>query len=400
MIDVSTSTLSLVAAMTPDAIEPVIARSKQQLAAIRSQWFALQHECGMSAPQAMYDLFVGTLDVISGGSRPYVVIFKDQHGGRAMIVGRLSHRSLPCKFGYAKLTTPMLNCLEIMDGGLITDGTAAARAATLSHLRQMLTNREVELLIVERLSTEHELFQPLWSRALSAPREMHWKLSLADGYEQMLKKYSGKHRLTLRKKDRVLVEHFDNKVELKQFVHLEEVPTFLKTAAALNAQTYQGALGVGLRDDARWRAILNVEARAGRMRGYWLECDGVPIVFQVGAIWGDTYKLLATSFLPQHAKISPGIVLHMRVLHVLCEEGVKAVDYGFGDADYKRTYGSESWEESTLHLFGQTPRAMLAWGMSAIFGAASRSAKKIAVATGAMQWLKRKWRERLAKSVK
>src|SRR5450432_1251893 len=383
MIDVMSSTLSLVAAMQPEMIESTVITNARDLTAIRDRWLQVQKRCGVSASREMYDLFVGTIDVIGGRATPYVVIFSDDRGGRAMIVARLTQRAMPCKFGYLRLKTPNLLCLEIMDGGLITDGTAAARVAILSHLRERLASREVELIVVEHLPIEHDLFPSLWPKSLYADREVHWKLSLAGGYEAVLKKFSGKHRLTLRKKDRVLVEHFSGNVEVKQFTQPDQLETFLQQVSALVAKTYQGALGVGVQDNPRWRAILNLEAQAGRFRGYWLECDGSPIAFHLGAIWDGTYKLLAMSFLPEFAKISPGIVLHMRVLQLLCAEGATAVDYGFGDADYKRTYGSQSWEEATLYLYGTTPRAMLAWMLTSTCGIASRNAKKIIAATGA-----------------
>jgi CelD/BcsL family acetyltransferase involved in cellulose biosynthesis len=141
--------------------------------------------------------------------------------------------------------------------------------------------------------------------------------------------------------------------------------------------------------------VLIAEARHGRFRGYWLERDGSPLVFQVGARWRNTYRLLATAYLPELRRFSPGIVLHMRVLRLLCESGIDSVDYGYGDAEYKRTYGSDCTEHFTLHLYGAGLKSCLARGIDASSDRASRFARRVTGVLGMTDALKKKWRARL-----
>ena len=82
----------------------------------------------------------------------------------------------------------------------------------------------------------------------------------------------------------------------------------------------------------------------------------------------------------------------IRAMRDLCASGVRAIDYGFGDAGYKRMYGTESWNEATIYLYAPTREGRSARLLHCLVRTVSRLA--------AWRWLaqrvKKHWRARLA----
>ena len=49
----------------------------------------------------------------------------------------------------------------------------------------------------------------------------------------------------------------------------------------------------------------------------------------------------------------------MKMIERLCEDpAVNRLDFGFGDADYKRVFADESWTEQDVEVFGRRPRPL------------------------------------------
>jgi CelD/BcsL family acetyltransferase involved in cellulose biosynthesis len=84
------------------------------------------------------------------------------------------------------------------------------------------------------------------------------------------------------------------------------------------------------------------------------------------------------------------------VIEELCAEpGVDVFDFGFGDADYKRHFSDESWEESDLTVFAPRLRPLAVnAGRITVMGAAA-GAKSVAERLGLTTRLKTRWRARL-----
>jgi CelD/BcsL family acetyltransferase involved in cellulose biosynthesis len=82
------------------------------------------------------------------------------------------------------------------------------------------------------------------------------------------------------------------------------------------------------------------------------------------------------------------------MLEDLCDDpSVDVLDFGFGDADYKRKLGTREWEDTSVLVYGRTPRALrAAAGRTAVLGA-DRLARRAAGADRIAK-IKRRWRDR------
>ncbi len=148
------------------------------------------------------------------------------------------------------------------------------------------------------------------------------------------------------------------------------------------------------------RDLLRREASRSRLRSYWLECAGQPIAFQIGAVCDGVYNLLSTAFLPEDAAVLPGQVLLVRVIEDLREARIGSIDYGFVDALYKRMYGTESWDEVTVHLYAKYVRASSTRVVHRVAVGLHRRAFAAAARGGRLGRVKKRRRSQLAKGRK
>lgn len=380
------------------ARDAVVARTPEQIRALREDWLFLRRRYGTSTPNAAPDFFVRVYRVLGDHITPHVAVFRDGELPYAMIVGRISRNVVNCRFGYVRVHSPRLWCLDIVYGGLITDGQPSSRRVVAEYLQSVLCNRTVELLRVHDLNVEHELTAELM-RSLSShatvvcERDVRWRLNLLDpATGKRILHHSSKTRSTLRRKDKKLVRAFGNAVDLRTVRDSCDVGEFIHVAGSITAKTYQAALTVGVRETQRWRTILDALAGEGCLRGFVLRGKGEPIAYLVGAVFCKQFTLLATGFVPVHRNVSPGSVLMWRVLDALASEGIVTVDFGSGDVAYKRLLGTDMQEEVTLNLYGRGWRPVIAGQQQRAVMLISRFAMRVAGSLGVVGKVKKKWR--------
>ncbi len=386
------------ASAAPEALHVEVADSIEACRRLREPWLELRQRTGILTPNADPDRFQAIVSALPG-VRPYVALFRDGTEPRALLVGRIQHRPLRYRIGYTTIRTPRLRSLDIVYGGLIVDDPTGARAAVLRHLRTLLARGAVDCLTCNHLRADHPLATELAVSATMSTCDAHFVRRLVPGsIEQTLARHSAAHRAKIRRYDRLLCEAFGGDVALRVFTEPVEVPAFLHLACAVAEQTYQHELGVALADSLLWRSILTAEAGAGRMRSYVLLAVGKPIAYQNGVVYGRTFFCDGRGYDPQYRELRPGNVLSHRIAADLCACHLQQIDYGFGDADYKRIYGTESWTEQTVRMYGRTARARVAWALDVASTRAARSLKLVAEQIGAIRRIKNIWRRRLTAS--
>lgn len=371
--------------------------SFEALESLRGDWDALRWRVARPTPNTDFERFVATTRAMGDSVRPWVMVVG--HGdGRALVVGRMSKRRVSVSLGYTRIQTLPIRCLDVVYGGVMTDGRENSHLLAAEAVLGELRSGRAQHVMLNHLPADDPVAGALLrtGKALIAEEDLHWRFAMeAGGFEKTLSRFSSKHRYNITRTDKLLVKAFGGRVEMRVFTSADEIDEFFVQTAQLAEKTYQAALGSAFADTPVWRSLLGAEAKAGRLRCHWLVCDGNPIAFQIGSIHGEVYMLESVGYLPEHTRLSPGTVLLMRSFADVLSAGARWVDYGFGDAPYKRMYGTESREEVTLHLYGRGGAALLA-------GAMDRSARTVAITMqgivqqlGLVRRLKKDWRERL-----
>lgn len=128
-----------------------------------------------------------------------------------------------------------------------------------------------------------------------------------------------------------------------------------------------------------------------------LYVDGAPSAFWLGHAYHGTFFTGPTGYDPKLAQLRIGTYVLMKMIDDLCgDEAVEHIDYGFGEAEYKQHFGSESWLEEDVLLFAPTVRGvrvnLARAGLPTTTGAARQAAER----TRFLREVKRRWRTRLS----
>ena len=164
----------------------------------------------------------------------------------------------------------------------------------------------------------------------------------------------------------------------------------------ISKNTYQRGLGVGFIDNEENRSRVAFEARKGWLRTYVLYLKAKPCAYWWGTICKGTFYSCALGFDTAYGRYSPGTYLVTRTLEDLCQQGVKDLDFGLGDARYKQQFGNERRYESSISVCAARPRLMALILMKSMNNGLKAAALAIAGRFSAVEVIKKRWRAKLA----
>ena len=167
----------------------------------------------------------------------------------------------------------------------------------------------------------------------------------------------------------------------------------------MSATTYQRALGVSFGDTQKDRQRTRVSFEHGWFRGYVLYLDGVPRAFHHGELYRGRFRHGRPGYDPDYAHLRIGTYLLLRVFEdLIAHPEASVVDYGVGDADYKRRFGTRSWREGSVVVYAPTFRALRVNVIRTTLLGAVRLAKRIFGKGATYQRIRREWRRRLTRA--
>lgn len=373
--------------------------SREAIEQIRSEWESLLESHPNASRNAEPQRLLDTLEAIGAGGSPAVLLIRNGRTPCAVLVGRTEQSRIRCRLGYFKPRTPRLRIFKLMYGGCVgVDDDAVARTAA-DAIRSLIASKRFECVFTNKLDCDSAFMSLLAADDRSVQREIrpHWVTELTPhSYEQTLSGHSSKHRSNLRRLDRKLCAHFDGEVELRIVTSEADVDSYVESMRSIFEQTYKAGIAQDQMMGLDWAKALKSRAAAGELRSYLLVGGGKPIAYQTGSLHRGVYSAEGTAYLPEFSSLRPGTVLMMRVMQDLCDQGAHVIDWGFGDAEYKRLYGTRSWNEAALHVYGDSVRSRVARLMDRMSVAASVRGKK-AVGSGLTSRIKRWWRDRAAR---
>lgn len=321
----------------------------------------------------------------------------------ALIAGRLSETDHEWRLGYLKLGSTRARIFRVVTGGFLgtIEGDEEARLlcrALVDYLRegeadavQLVGVRVGSPLLRAAMESAGWLL-----RDRSVHVEPHWWLSLPGSYEEYYRSRTRNTKHTIRQCRNRIEKKFGDRVEVRCYRKPDEVAVAMRDIERIAAHTYQRALGVGFIADEERRREWKHEAEQGWLAAFVLYLDGQPSAFWTGAIYRNIFNSYTTGFDPKLAYHHPGSFLLMEMIKIFCALGVKAIDFGSGEADYKRKFGTENLEEASPVLFAPTYRGLrLALSTNAL-ALANKTSRKVLSDANRVR-LKTFWRRLLQK---
>ena len=161
------------------------------------------------------------------------------------------------------------------------------------------------------------------------------------------------------------------------------------------AGSYQRGIGVGFQDDRETRQRLLYQVREGWLRAHVLYLDKIPAAFWVGSLYDGVYYSDYLSYHSEYGKHSPGTILQLHVFQQLCFNGIRCVDFGPGDARYKRQFGASMQAQATLYIYPTTIKGILLNLTRSLVTVTNAAAKAVSARLGMLQKLKKTLRRPL-----
>lgn len=177
-------------------------------------------------------------------------------------------------------------------------------------------------------------------------------ISLPATFPEYLAKFKRDTRKKLQRKVGRLERSVGGDLELMRIESADQVDFFLDTAAVISDHTWQKHhLGRGVDTSPAYRALLRCCGERGILRSYLLRCGEAYCSFGIGFQFQQVYHYVQIGFDERWTELSPGTVQFFLVLRDLIEfRPARRLDFGHGDWQFKRLFGTETVAEMSVLL--------------------------------------------------
>jgi Acetyltransferase (GNAT) domain len=374
-----------------------LARSAADVERLAAAWDRVEWE----REEAERDYFLTRLDARPGVTGLFGILVLDGEEPVAALAARREDRRLPTAFGYRVVYAPRVRLLQIVDGGVVVQQPAALEPR-LRALRAELARGETDAVAVPVLPVDSPLFAAL--EGLGGPLEQQRflttytrrRLVLPESFEAFLASRTQKVRRGIRYDSKKLLDALGDELAVEILREPESFERLVSEVDGIAVSTYQRALGAGFADTPEQRSIIRIGLEKGYVRAYLLYHRGTPIAYWVGSVYRGTMFLRATGFDHAYARNRVGVYLLMRVIDDLCADpAVGVLDFGPGDAEYKRLFTNDGVVERNLVVFAPTFRARRINAARTVILGSARLGRRVANATKLTDRVKARWKSRL-----
>jgi hypothetical protein len=396
-LETASGTLGRVSRRSGDDVRVATIRTLDELDALQDEWLPLIASSITTHP----DYYRTVIETEPQVEAPYVLTVRREGRLEAMLLGRFERIPLPCKLGYRTIYAPTVRSITVIYEGYL--GNVEEHGPRLvSELRSAIDGGVADVLLFRHLNVDHPLHRSasdgagLLTRQRLGRQMVCWERTLPPTYDEFLKSLSKSTRTGLTRYIKKLDRDFDGRLETRRFTAPEDLDDYFRDAELVAAKSYQRGLGAGVRDEPRQRRRATVAAEHGWFRAHMVYVDGAPIAFCGGEGFRERFRYGIPAYDPEYAGYRVGNYVLMKLVEDLCEDPkITLLDFGFGDAEYKRRFGDRSWHEADVLIYARRPRPILINIVRTAFLGANAAALALGKRTGVLSRIKNWWRSRL-----
>lgn len=232
-------------------------------------------------------------------------------------------------------------------------------------ISQHLTDVKADFLLAEDVESTDSLLElaEQGSHGLQAftpaPFQRRHIIDMPATCDDYWSKFNSKTRSTLRRK----VKQF-GECRLERVSKPFQVPDFLVNAQSVAKRSWQSdLLGLRIHNDDFEMEMFTFLATQDALRGYLLWQDETPVSFCIGTQHNGVFNYEEVGYDRDYSKKSPGQILVIKMIEDMYESECPAVfDFGGGDAEYKRQFGTRISESGHVWLLRPGMRSRLIVG--------------------------------------
>jgi len=377
-----------------------VVKSIAEVHALREEWQALPRD-----PNADLDFYLTVIESHEEILRPHVIVVRREGVVKAMVVGRLERKRLEVALGYRKVSTRPIRFLMLIHGGALGEDSDELASPIVASIMKTMRDGEADIVWFYGLEQNSALYRAARKAGSPASRDFfptrlgRWRGRIPPTYEALLRQLSPNARHNLKRYAKRLQATYGEQLSIRNFRRPDDLETVLSDTEAIASRTYHRGLGVGFANNAETRQLMALAANQGWLRACVLYIAGKPVAFWNGFLYRRTFYTWTTGYDRDLSELRPGTFLLQKMFEELCaEKAADEVDFGFGDAQYKRDWCDHEQVQASFMLFAPTLQGIALNCFRTPLMATSKLVRNVLARTGAMQSLKKKWRARLAQA--
>jgi len=340
----------------PIGYDILIARSIQEVEEIRDIWKKMQ-----THPNSDIDFYLSIVNARENIIRPHIMLLRHNKMPLALLIGRIENYPFSFSFGYKTIYKSTVRTLIVIYQGILGNSSYENCQLLFTELLHTFNNEKINLIFLSSLKNDSHFYNIYIKETNYFLRDhmpvpnSHWRMTMPDNMDKFYKMRSRKHRYWLRRITKVLNKDFAGNVQTKVFFKKDDVDTICNDVEKVARETYHRGLGVGFIDSIETRKNFIHQTEKKELRAYVLYINDKPSAFWIGRQYINTFYLAYTGYLNEYEKYELGTILFLKMLEDLCtNKEIRHIDFGFGDAPYKKRFGDTNWQESSVYIFQNT----------------------------------------------
>jgi hypothetical protein len=370
-----------------------VLRTPQELEGIREAW-----ESWPGPRDSDIDFYLMFIQSYPRVLRPHVVVLYRNGHPDAILIGRLERTRVNSQIGYLRLSGIPARTLNFVYGGLRGNASNENTSDLITSVMQSLRSREADVAFLHQPSTDSFLYKAALTQPgfwcldrLSKPEEHH-TMKLPEAADHLYQGLSKGLRGELRRKKKKLLSDFDGRVTTRCYRLQSDLEIALPHLEEVAKKTYQRGLRVGFQDTPQVRRRLEFCAQKGWLRIYVLYIDERPCSFSAGTVYNGVYTTDYIAYDPAYRDYYLGKLLLVEVIEACYKGGVKEIDFGFGQAEYKERFGNCRLTESSVYIFAPNLKGFVVNVTRTVPGVIDKTLKATLQRTRLLSNVKRFWR--------
>ena len=332
--------------------------------------------------------------------RPHVLVVYREGRPDAILVGRIDHGQISCRVGYLSVRF-RAQTMCFVYGALRGNPSRENCDLMVGEILRSLSQGEADVAYMNFLRQESDLCglsvkKPgLLSRDYVRITQPHFAITLPATMEEFYRGLSSGARWQVKNKQKKLLKDFGGDVRVKCFREAAEIDAMGQDVEQVARTSYQRGLGVGFMDGPETREQLRFKSQKGWLRAYVLYVSDRPRAFWIGDMNQGTFGSDYLAYDTELGKYSPGMFLITKVIEGFCDgnrEGVTAVDFATGHAQYKEVLSNQRWSEVSVYIFAPSLKGISLNVVRSFIGGIDQIIKKALARTNLLQRIKKHWR--------
>jgi hypothetical protein len=371
-----------------------VARTEHEVARLRSSW----NRAGIDNIDSDIDYFLAVVRSSPDALRPHVLMIERERAEPVIAVARLVNRQFGFRLGYREIARVSLRTLVVSFDGILGARTEQDIGDVLGHLRCSLRKGEADALLLQQVEAGSQLIHRVYRDTVpwlrhQGPPVVRWTAKPAESWDALLAQRSSKSRQRLRRYDSQFRRKYGDRAVVRRLDLPEHRHLLERDLESVSRKTYQRGLGVAAEERTQ-RALRSLGLDQGWLRCWALYIDDQPVAFWYGCVYRGVYYGLGTpGYDPAFANDRVGYICMRHMLEDLClDDAVSLIDFGYGDADYKQRFGTESSTSFDVMLMAARTRPLLLKAVLTLNGLARRAATELEQRSERVRTLKRRWR--------